>query len=178
LVVASPPCQEFSYRSFPFKQCQYLRDNVPPDKSIWEACVRIAHEAELPLVLENVRGAIRYMGPAQAHFGPYYLWGDVPVLLPDGRPSKGFYAKNDPGGLNAHRALHRASSGKRTSASRDSYLSPFKRPNDRFAPEKTRILGAGTKTWMERRREWSANAAKVPLELGFHIGTCFLPRSA
>lgn len=172
LIVASPPCQEFSYRSFPFKQCRHLRDNVPPDKSIWEACVRIAREADLPLVLENVRGAERYMGQAAARFGSYYLWGDVPAMLPDGAPRKGFYAPN---GVNQARALHRASAGSRMTQSRDATISPFKRPNDRFAPEKTRILGEGAIPWMERRRLWSAQVAKVPIELGFHIGTCFHP---
>lgn len=167
LVVASPPCQEFSYRSFPFKQCRYLRDNVPPDKSIWEACVRIAREAGLPLVLENVRGAERYMGRAAARVGSYYLWGDVPALLPDGAPRKGFYA---PSGSNQARALHRATSGKRMAVSRDTAImeSPFKSPSGRISQDKSI-------PWMERRRLWSAQVAKVPLELGFHIGTCFHP---
>jgi hypothetical protein len=164
LIVASPPCQEFSYRSFPFKKCRYLRDNVPPDTSIWEACVRIAQEAELPLVLENVRGAERYMGQAAARFGSYYLWGDVPALLPDGAPRKGFYAPN---GSNQARALHRSSAGARMAQRRDAAAS-----GRDFAPEKDRWRDAGDKSipWMERRRLWSAQVAKVPLELGFHIG--------
>lgn len=54
---ASPPCTEFSYRSFPFKRSRYMRDNVPPDKSIWEACQRLAIECGCPIVIENVRGA-------------------------------------------------------------------------------------------------------------------------
>jgi len=90
LVVASPPCQEFSYRSFPFKRCRYLRDNVPPNTDIWRACEKIAKELGAPLILENVRGAVRYIGKPQGKFGPFYLWGDVPVLLPDGKPQKGF----------------------------------------------------------------------------------------
>jgi len=90
LVVASPPCQEFSYRSFPFKRCRELAATVPPDTSIWEACVRIAKECNAPLVLENVRGAQKYMGKAAAHYGSYYLWGDVPAMLPIGGGIKGF----------------------------------------------------------------------------------------
>ncbi len=87
LVVASPPCQEFSYRSFPFKKCQ----NLPlPDKSIWQACERIARECSAPLVLENVRGAQKFMGKAKAHYGSLYLWNDVPALLPTGKHVKGF----------------------------------------------------------------------------------------
>jgi site-specific DNA-cytosine methylase len=95
LVVASPPCQEFSYRSFPFKRCRELAANVPPDKSIWQACERIAKECNAPLVLENVRGAEKYMGKANAHYGSFYLWGDVPALLPIGCPRKGFVKSKD-----------------------------------------------------------------------------------
>lgn len=90
LVVASPPCQEFLYRSFPFKRYRELAANVPPDKSIWKACERIATECEAPLVLENVRGAQKYMGKAKAHYGSFYLWGDVPSILPIGSGKKEF----------------------------------------------------------------------------------------
>jgi hypothetical protein len=31
---------------------------------------------------ENVRGAQPWVGRAQWHFGSYYLWGDVPALMP------------------------------------------------------------------------------------------------
>lgn len=88
LVVASPPCQEFSYRHLPFGRIKNL---PPPDKSIWRACERIARECSAPLILENVKGAEKFMGKAKAHYGSYYLWGDVPVLLPSGKqPHKGF----------------------------------------------------------------------------------------
>jgi hypothetical protein len=171
LIVASPPCQEFSYRSFPFKQCRYLRDHVPPDKSIWEACVRIAREADLPLVLENVRGAERYMGRAAARFGSYYLWGDVPVLLPAGAPRKGFYS---PSGGNQARALHRASAGARMAQQRDAAAC-----GRDFAPEKDRWRDAGDKALprIERRRLWSAQVAKIPFELGFYIGNHYRGRA-
>lgn len=91
LVCASPPCQDFSYSSFPFKKARekFTAEN-PPDRSIWDACVRIDQEAKAPLILENVRGAVKWMGPAKAHYGSFYLWGDVPALLPIGRPQKGF----------------------------------------------------------------------------------------
>lgn len=79
LVVASPPCQEFSRHDQPWTR----KINPPePDKSIWQACERIAREAGIPLILENVRGAQKFMGRARWHVGPYYLWGDVPALMP------------------------------------------------------------------------------------------------
>lgn len=56
---------------------------TPPDLSIWRACEEIAKITGVPLVIENVRGAQKFMGRARAHFGKQYLWGDgVPALLP------------------------------------------------------------------------------------------------
>lgn len=53
LIVASPPCQEFSRHDMPWLRA---KNPPPPDLSIWQACVRIAQEAGVPLVIENVRG--------------------------------------------------------------------------------------------------------------------------
>lgn len=80
LIVASPPCQEFSRHDMP----QTRRRNPPaPDLSLVEACYRIAREAGVPMVLENVRGAQRWLGRATCHYGSRYLWGDgIPALLP------------------------------------------------------------------------------------------------
>jgi hypothetical protein len=86
-IVASPPCHEFSYRDLPFGRTKTL---PPPDLSIAEACWRIARKAGLPMILENVRGAVKYFGPPTGKYGPFYLWGDVPALLPLGKPEKGF----------------------------------------------------------------------------------------
>lgn len=79
LVVASPPCQEFSRHDQPWTR---KRNPPPPGTSIWEVCVRIAEEFGAPLILENVRGAQKFMGRAAWHCGPYYMWGDVPALMP------------------------------------------------------------------------------------------------
>lgn len=79
LVVASPPCEEYSRHDMPWTRAR----NPPcPDKSIWHACEYIAMELGVPLIIENVRGAQRFHGPAVWHVGPYYLWGDVPALMP------------------------------------------------------------------------------------------------
>lgn len=82
VIVASPPCQAYSYRSMPWTRARTL---PPPDNSLFEACFRIASEACLPIVVENVRGAQKWVGRAAWHFGPYYLWGDVPALMPFAR---------------------------------------------------------------------------------------------
>jgi hypothetical protein len=85
LIVASPPCQGYSYRAMPWKRAKAL---PPPDNSLFEACFRIQQEAcdaagrHIPLVVENVCGAQKWVGRARWHFGSFYLWGDVPALMP------------------------------------------------------------------------------------------------
>ena len=80
VIVASPPCQEFSRHDLPWTRG---KQPPPPDLALIHAARRIAGEAGVPLILENVRGAQRWIGRAAAHIGPYYLWGDgVPLLLP------------------------------------------------------------------------------------------------
>src|SRR3990167_4073512 len=85
LIVASPPCQAYSYRAMPWKRAKAL---PPPDNSLFEACFRIQREAceaaghFIPLVVENVRGAQKWVGRARWNFGSFYLWGDVPALMP------------------------------------------------------------------------------------------------
>lgn len=69
----------------PWKRAKAL---PPPDNSLFDSCFRIQREAIaaagrfIPLVVENVKGAQPYVGRAAWHFGSYYLWGDVPALMP------------------------------------------------------------------------------------------------
>lgn len=79
VIVASPPCQAYSYRAMPWKRARAL---PPPDNLIWEAVFRIAREAGCPIVVENVKGAQKWVGRAAWHYGSFYLWGDVPALMP------------------------------------------------------------------------------------------------
>jgi hypothetical protein len=85
LIVASPPCQAYSYRAMPWKRAKAL---PPPDNTLFEACFRIQREASeaagrhVPMVVENVRGAQKWVGRARWNFGSFYLWGDVPALMP------------------------------------------------------------------------------------------------
>lgn len=92
LIVASPPCQAYSYRAMPWKRAKAL---PPPDNALFDACFRIQREAIeaaghfIPMVVENVRGAEKWVGRARWHYGSYYLWGDVPALMPiPGRATK------------------------------------------------------------------------------------------
>lgn len=74
VIVASPPCQAYSYRAMPWKRAKAL---PPPSNALFDACFRIAREAGCPLVVENVKGAQPWVGRAKARFGSYYLWGNI-----------------------------------------------------------------------------------------------------
>lgn len=55
---------------------------------LFDACFRIQKEASIaaghhiPMVVENVRGAIPWVGRSRWNFGSFHLWGDVPALMP------------------------------------------------------------------------------------------------
>lgn len=84
-IVASPPCQAYSYRAMPWKKAKAL---PPPSNELFDACFRIQREASaaagryVPMVVENVKGAQPWVGRAVWHYGSFYLWGDVPALMP------------------------------------------------------------------------------------------------
>ncbi len=101
LIVASPPCQEYSYMAMPWSRAKQIaaeyRDgtrNVADLTALFDACFRIQREAcdaagrHIPLVVENVRGAQEWVGRARWHYGSFYLWGDVPALMPMTRRAK------------------------------------------------------------------------------------------
>lgn len=85
VIVASPPCQGYSYRAMPWTRAKAL---PPPDNALFDACFRIQREAceaagrHIPLIVENVRGAQKWVGRARFNFGSFYFWGDVPALMP------------------------------------------------------------------------------------------------
>lgn len=103
LIVASPPCQEYSYMAMPWKRAKAKAAAIRADESgqaladlnrLFDACFRIQKEASraagrhIPLVVENVRGAQPWVGRARWNFGSFYLWGDVPALMPKDRHIK------------------------------------------------------------------------------------------
>ena len=97
LIVASPPCQEFSYMAMPWSKAKAKQRAIEADMTgldrqrltrLFDACFRIQREAceaagrHIPLVVENVCGAQTWVGRARWHYGSFYLWGDVPALMP------------------------------------------------------------------------------------------------
>ncbi len=98
LIVASPPCQEYSYMAMPWKLAKAKAAAIRADTTgesleclnrLFNACFRIQAEASLaagrhiPMIVENVRGAEKWVGRARWRFGSFYLWGDVPALMPN-----------------------------------------------------------------------------------------------
>jgi len=94
LIVASPPCQEYSYMAMPWTRAKKIaaeyRSGVRDVKqltALFDACSRIQREAseaaghQIPLVVENVRGAIPWVGRSRWNFGSFHLWGDVPAMI-------------------------------------------------------------------------------------------------
>lgn len=169
LVVASPPCQEFSISSQPFKRSRerFNKDN-PPDRSIWDACVKIASDLKAPLILENVQGARKWMGPAKWKYGSWYFWGEMPALIPVGCPRKGFQeSAKIPFGGSRDVAIHKIAIT-RNGLQRRKIPFPGEKEGARALP----------KASMSARKLWAATVAMIPLELSTWIGECFKPREA
>lgn len=104
LIVASPPCTEYSYMAMPWSRAKQIAnalrgDGEFPDpyrgsrtveqlNAIFDACFRIQREASaaagrhIPMVVENVKGAQPWVGRAAWNYGSFYLWGDLPALMP------------------------------------------------------------------------------------------------
>ena len=98
LIVASPPCCTYSYMAMPWKRGKAMAAEIRQSSekigqlnALFDACFRIQREASeaagrhIPMVVENVKGAQPWVGRAAWHYGSFYLWGDVPALMP---PSK------------------------------------------------------------------------------------------
>jgi hypothetical protein len=103
LIVASPPCQEFSYMAMPWKRAKAKAAAIRADESgrmladltrLFDACFRIQAQASLaagrhiPMVVENVCGAQPWVGRSRWAFGSFHMWGDVPALMPFARQAR------------------------------------------------------------------------------------------
>lgn len=94
-IVASPPCQTYSYMAMPWSKAKAIaaeyrngERDVKKLTALFDACFRIQSEASeaagrhIPMIVENVRGAQPWVGRSRWNFGSYHLWGDVPALMP------------------------------------------------------------------------------------------------
>jgi hypothetical protein len=189
LIVASPPCQEFSYRAMPWKRAKALGPPVDGINLFWQ-CWRIQQEASeakgeyIPMVVENVRGAEKWVGGARWHYGSYYLWGDVPAIM----PFTGSAQKVNPDGTNhgqgswfkiadsVNRGARKVPGLNWSGHSKPGYVA--RAFNDTAVARfgwRDSVMDKGTSKGIARKAA-SAQIAKIPYPLAEHIGRVFLPQ--
>lgn len=220
LIVASPPCTEYSYMAMPWSRAKQIAralrgdDEFPEGytgsrtieelNALFDACFRIQAEASeaaerrIPLVVENVVGAQAWVGPARWHHGSYYLWGDVPALMPIvrkaakvggldwskyGQPDyktsgaagcfRDSAIKNTGGSW--FRVAHNTTSGKGRNPRDNPAEHSIKVGGDWFS-DPTSLSRYGSKS--NKRKAASAMIAKIPFELARWIGQAWLPAKA
>jgi hypothetical protein len=198
LIVASPPCQEYSYMAMPWTRAKAKAAAIRADTTgaelkrlnrLFNACFRIQAEASIaagrhiPMVVENVKGAQPWVGCSRWNFGSFHLWGDIPALMP--KPVD--WSKNDGGSWFA--VSHNNVPHSRGDA--------IKLPGFRFdgsgrsfqtaSVEGTKHHGSGA-IWFDtgpaslpsaspRRKAASAMIAKIPAPLALHIGRVYWPET-
>ncbi|MFA6063907.1 MAG: DNA cytosine methyltransferase [Gallionella sp.] len=197
LIVASPPCQAYSYRAMPWKRAKAL---PPPCNALFDACFRIQREASeaagrhIPMVVENVRGAIPWVGRSRWNFGSFHLWGDVPALMPmtkkivkvegfrfDGSGKSFQSASVEQSGLKVP-----SESGRRTDVgngvrftSRDCGMeNGVKGFTPSGGPLGKNELGRKHGSKSKARKAASAMIAKIPLALSTHIARTYYPNAS
>lgn len=172
LIVASPPCQEYSYMAMPWtlakqKRREYLdgtRD-VNDLTALFDACFRIQREAceaagrHIPMIVENVRGAQEWVGESRWKYGSFHFWGDVPALMPIGKavkhPGMNLAGSDKPG----YKAVAFNRIDLRGSWFGEGNNSPMRQ-------------GSSGST---RRKQASAEIAKIPRSVSEHIAKIFHP---
>ena len=200
LIVASPPCQFFSYTAMPWSRAKKLAAEVRADPArlgkelaLFNACFRIQREAceaagrHIPMVVENVCGAIPWVGRSRWNFGSFHLWGDVPALMPTTRNAKvGGFSWSDYGKPGYVPRAFNGEAGKKVPGFRfDGRGGSFQTANvegvkcggDWFnsdQPSISRLTGSKSPA----RKAASAMIAKIPFALSRHIATTFKPAGA
>jgi hypothetical protein len=189
LIVASPPCQEFSFMAMPWKQSKQIAkalrgEDVFPARykgsrtiselrALFDASFRIQREASaaagrhIPLVVENVRGAQAWVGRAKWNFGSYYLWGDVPALMPApirAFKNPGFRFDGTGGSFQRESVRRHVDDGRKFSIARPGKVSAA-----------TRDVVASTRSGSKARKAASAKIAKIPLTLSSWIARTYKP---
>lgn len=221
VIVASPPCQDYSYMAMPWSRAkreaswqEWERESPFGNfrlNELFDACFRIQGEASeaaghhIPMVVENVVGCQRWTRRAGWHYGSFYLWGDIPALMPNtskvpknggggswfavahGIDNGALYGKNPVRGESVGEGIKQGGSG----------AAWFDQAVDQRRREAGAVLGrkvgkdlfggyGGGFGWdsspMRRgnshstaRKAASAMIAKIPFDLAIWIARCFKP---
>ena len=188
LIVASPPCQAYSWMAMPWSHAKAKVAAIRADTTgeelrklneLFDACWRLKREAseaaghDVPLVIENVRGAIPWVGRSKDNAGSMHFWGDVPALMPCHRHIKVQAFRFDGSGRSFQ-----------SSAVREHALPEGVRPTSLAWGNESRWFNDGPRSpdsisssssSSPRRKAASAKIAKVPFEISSWIGRCYLP---
>lgn len=186
LIVASPPCQEFSYMAMPWSRAKQIAralrgQDVFPDgytgsrtlaelTALFDASFRIQREASeaagrhIPLVVENVRGCVPWVGPAAWNYGSYYLWGDVPALMPHTLAA-----------LKTNGAPHVRDGEAHTKRLTNPAEHGHKNPGFRFDGSGKSFQSESVTRHAPSRKAASAKIAKIPLPLSSWIARTYRP---
>jgi hypothetical protein len=191
LIVASPPCQAYSYRAMPWSRAKAL---PPPDNTLFEACFRIQREAcaaagrYIPMVVENVRGAQKWVGRSRWNYGSFHLWGDVPALMP--MTQRGAILKEQPykrrHGTGSWFAIDMKSA--RAGITDPKQIAHNTTSGHGRNQDGRKGKGSGGAAWFDAnlcvhgsrssaRKAASAMIAKIPFDLARHIAAYWKPRS-
>lgn len=218
VIVASPPCTEYSYMAMPWKRAKQIaralrgHDEFPSGYKgsrliaelnlLFNECFRLQCEANeaagrhIPLIVENVKGAQPWVGRAPWNFGSFYLWGDVPALMPivSKRAVKSTgqnwsrHAKTGETSPHWRMEAQKNNGGSWFNVAHNKESGVGKNPvhaieEDRgvkgFTPhgqplgqnEAARLYGSKS----PKRKQASAEIAKIPFPLAQHIARCFKP---
>lgn len=191
VIVASPPCQFFSRMAMPFKM-PWKHEEFERRRnlalSLFWACFRISREAEVPLIVENVVGTQKWVGDAAWHYRSFYLWGDIPALMPipaDGQKNSGgsWFGQRDGKALerNDPRDMRRNENGEWSNAAeRGGYNHPGKvydgvKMGGGCFHDSTNNLIRKASSRSAARKAASAQIAKIPFPLAQHIARVFKP---
>lgn len=206
LIVASPPCQEYSYMAMPWSRAKAIaaeyRSGVRDVRkltALFDACFRIQREAIeaaghfIPLVVENVRGACPWVGRSRWNFGSFHLWGDVPALMPMTKTSVKATKNNggswfnigSPGQKEVNRNQVHELAGRKT-VSGGSWFGDYasmKEGIKQHGSGREWFAGDGkisrlTSSKSKARKAASAAIAKIPLPLSRHIARVYFPNGA
>jgi hypothetical protein len=221
LIVASPPCTEYSYMAMPWRRAKQIaralrgEDEFPDPyrgsrtiaelNALFDACFRLQREASeaagrhIPMIVENVKGAQPWVGRAAWNYGSFYLWGDLPALMPsaiggqkfnpDGTAhgpgswfaiadSKNRGTKNTGGSW--FNVAHNKASGCGNNA-RDRLVDGLKLKDqdgyDRDHPDAFGWKTPRTSSGSKARKAATAKIAKIPFALSSHIARVYKPES-
>jgi hypothetical protein len=206
LIVASPPCQEYSYMAMPWTRAKAKAAAIRADATgeslaalnrLFDACFRIQAEAcaaagrHIPMVIENVRGAQPWVGRARWNFGSFYLWGDVPALMPAATKARKVPGFRFDGSGRSFQSAAVAETGFKTSGMNWSDRSKRGQDFTRIAGKQALVAegrkGAGAGAgWFDAnlctlsskspaRKQASAMIAKIPEFLSRHIAATYRP---